>query len=82
MLPGLCGGCIMTLVANWKNAWKMYSVRVALILAVLGVLQTSLPMFQDFLPPVVFASLTTLLAVAVVVGRVVYQPSLHQDDDA
>jgi hypothetical protein len=72
----------MKLVANWKSAWKMYSVRLAAILAVLGVLQTSLPMFQDFLPPLTFAVLTTLLSAAVVIGRVVYQPQLHQDDDA
>lgn len=72
----------MKLIPNWRDAWRMTSVQISAVIAVLGVLESSWPLFQSVVSPVVFGVVTTVLAIAVKVARVVYQPSLHRDDDA
>jgi len=67
----------MKLIEGWKElAPKLWSVRLALLSAVLGVVEITLPLWQGLVPPLVFASLSTLAAVAAAVARIVAQPEL------
>lgn len=70
----------MKLVDNWRAGWRMASVQISVLIAVLSVLQAQLPSFQAFMPPKWFAAITALLAVLLVVVRLVYQPELHPED--
>lgn len=68
------------LIDNWRDMWRMRSVQVAALLGVLGALQAGLPMFQQFVSPILFASLTTLMSAVLIVARAVYQPELHPEE--
>ena len=54
---------------QWMLAHKMWSIRFALIQAVLMGLWVGFPAFQDFLPPARFLVICVALSVAMVVAR-------------
>ena len=64
-------------IEGWKEKFpKLWSVRLALLSAVLGVIEITLPLWQSLVPPLVFATLSTLAAVSAAVARIVAQPDL------
>ena len=59
------------------RAWhRMWSVRLAILSAILGALELSLPLWQGIVPGNVFALLSTITAAAAAVARVVKQEAL------
>ena len=65
----------MQLVDDWKIILrKAWSLRLALLAAVLGALEMVLPMFSDVVPRNVFLALSTVTTVAAAVARLVAQP--------
>lgn len=64
----------MTLIDQWKKAWRLSSVQIALIIAVIGALQAGLP--DIGLPESTYAVLNTVLAIALAVARIVAQPAV------
>lgn len=71
---------MMTLIPNWRAAWRFASVQAALWLTVLSVLQmTVLPLWQFAVPaewwPYVTAGAGTLIALL----RVIAQPGVHTE---
>lgn len=69
----------MRLIDNASRWHKLWSVRLALISAALGAIEVSVPLWNGILPPNVFASLSSMVAVAAAVSRVIQQPSVHNE---
>jgi uncharacterized membrane protein len=70
----------MDLIEDWKRKFpKLWSVRLALLAAVLSTVEVILPMFQEFIPRGPFAIVAAVVAIGAAVARVVAQPSLHDD---
>jgi hypothetical protein len=73
----------MKLYADWKNllihAW---SVRFALLTAALNGMFIAMPVFMGMIDARLFAFLTVVLSIAVVISRLVRQPKTLGDDDA
>ena len=63
----------MKLIPDARNWHKFWSVRLALISAILGALELSLPLWQGVVPPKTFAILSTVCAAAAAIARVVQQ---------
>jgi uncharacterized membrane protein HdeD (DUF308 family) len=69
----------MKLIDGWKAKFpKLWSVRLAILSAILGVAELTLPLFQTFIPPMTFAVLSVVASLAAAVARIVAQPSLHE----
>lgn len=71
----------MKLIKNWKQGWKMVSIHIAAVIAILACLQAYLPSFQTYLPPFAYTALNAVLGLAVVVARLVQQDSLKDKED-
>lgn len=69
----------MILLPDWKlivrRAW---SVRLALLAALLSGIEIALPLFADAFPRNVFAALSFVATAAAVVARLVAQPRMHR----
>lgn len=64
----------MKLIHHWRMQLnKLWSVRIAIFSAILGVADQLLAAFQSSLPAWVYA----LLFVTIIVARIVDQPKLH-----
>lgn len=61
------------MIENWKDAWRMHSVQVAAVIAAVAGLESFLPKLEGVIPSWAFA----VLSIAVVVARVIRQPSLQ-----
>lgn len=62
------------LYANWKEILrKAWSIRLALLATVFSVTQAVVPIYADVLPRHVFAILTAVSAIGVIVARIVFQ---------
>lgn len=60
-----------------KSEWhKLWSMRFAILAALFGALELTLPIWQGLVPQSVFAALSTFSAVAAAVSRVIKQESL------
>jgi protein-S-isoprenylcysteine O-methyltransferase Ste14 len=70
----------MKLIDNWRKAHKFWSVRLAVIAALLGTVEQMLPYLGDFLPPQWFSILNIVVMLAAVVARLVAQPKAHADE--
>ncbi len=65
------------LIPDWKKAWRMFSVLAASLLTVLSLVQAEvLPLFQFAVPPDVWPWVSAGFGVAIVVLRLVAQPSV------
>jgi hypothetical protein len=61
----------MKLIQDWRDALnRLWSVRIAIFTALLGVADPILALFQAQIPPFVFSC----LAAAIIVARVLQQP--------
>ena len=65
---------IRRLDPQWKLAHKMWTIRVAVLQAVLAGLWMAVPAFQDYMPPMAFALACVLLAVALCIARLYRHP--------
>lgn len=63
----------MRLVEDWKQAYKWFSVNIALIMAVLNGLQATVSQVQGFITPTQLAVTNAVLGVAVIWGRLIQQ---------
>lgn len=59
----------MKLIANWRKAWRMYSIQLSALIVALASLETFLPQLQPLVPPKVYAG----IGLAVIVARIVQQ---------
>lgn len=66
----------MSLIPEWRKAWKLTSVQLAAVVAVLNAVAAGWSLFQGAVDPLVFASVNMVLGIAVAVSRVVKQPEL------
>lgn len=69
----------MKLVPESKQALKLWSIRLAAASAALAALEASLPLWGDVLPDGIFAGLSSAVAVAAAIARVVRQEGLTRD---
>jgi hypothetical protein len=65
------------LIEDWRKAWKMASVRIAVVIIILNAALALLP--QLGLSPTAYAILNSALGTLVAIARVVRQPGLHTD---
>jgi hypothetical protein len=63
----------MTLVSDWKDAWKWFSVHIAVVMAALNTAMATVAQLQAFIPPDKLAYINAALGVAVIFARVVQQ---------
>lgn len=69
------------LIENWKRCWRMYSVQLAAVIIVLGVLQSAvLPHFKLSLSPELYSLINTAIAALLVYVRQIPQKSVSGDD--
>ena len=66
----------MQLIPESRQAAKLWSIRLAVIAAALGAAEASLPLWQGIIPDGIFAGLSSLVAVAAAVARVIKQRGL------
>lgn len=69
----------MKLVPEVRQASKLWSIRLAAVSAALAAAEASLPLWGDILPNGIFAGLSSVVAIAAAVARVIRQESLHRD---
>jgi len=62
---------------KWHRLWSM---RFAILAALFGALELTLPIWQGLVPQSTFAALSTLSAVAAAVSRVIKQEALNVPD--
>lgn len=67
----------MKLIPEWRKAWRMTSVQLAVTCAALNAAAAGWSLFEGAVNPVVFASVNMVLGIAVAVTRVVQQPKLR-----
>lgn len=65
---------------GWRQAHKMWSIWLALLIAVLNGLWAALPAFMPYHSPTHFALASVALALLMCVARLIKQPGLHDDD--
>jgi hypothetical protein len=67
----------MKLYENWKEILrKAWSIRLAVLATLFSVLQAVVPIYADILPRDVFALLTIVSTVGVIVARLVFQENV------
>ena len=65
----------MKLIDNWKEAWQFASVKIALAVAALPLLEPYLPELQPHLSPAMYSG----LAIAIILARVIqFKPSISK----
>lgn len=70
----------MTLIPNWRQAWRMFSVQAqAIALAILGAWQVLPEDLKAQLPHNLVYWLAMGLMVLGIIGRLVHQPSVQKD---
>ena len=69
----------MALIPEWRKAWRLTSVQLAIVGAALNAAAVGWSVFQGAVDPLVFASVNMALSIAVAVSRVVKQPSVSGD---
>ena len=68
----------MSLIPEWRKAWKLTSVQLAVLGALVNAAAAGWSLFQGAIDPLVFASVNMVLSMAVAASRVVKQPALDQ----
>lgn len=66
----------MKLVPIWKKAWRLSSLQLAVLMAVLNAAAGGWTYFNGYIPPMIWASVNMVLGMAVAVARVVSQPNV------
>ena len=68
----------MKLISNAQQASRMWSIRLAALAAALAAAETTLPLWSDIIPDGAFAALSSGLAVAAAVARVIKQAGIDE----
>jgi type IV secretory pathway TrbF-like protein len=68
----------MALIPEWRKAWRMTSVQLAVAGAVLNAAAAGWSVFQGTVDPLVFAVVNMGLSIAVAVSRVIQQSKLRE----
>ena len=71
----------MKLVPFWKQAWRLSSLQIAMLMAILNAAAGAWVYFNGYMPPLIWASVNMLLSIAVGVARVIPQPSVTESQD-
>lgn len=71
----------MTLIQNWRQAWRFTSVQTALILGIANALFALMPVLSDAVSLPVYAAISALGNVAIIILRLVAQPSLEPSNE-
>lgn len=71
----------MKLIPEWRKAWRMTSVQLAIVGVVLNAAATGWSSFQGHVDPLVYAIVNMVLGIAVAVSRVIKQPKLAEQPD-
>ncbi len=71
----------MKLIPNWRHCWKMTSVQLAALLALIDGLYAAWPAFGAILDPTKFAILNFALAGLIPAARITLQESLRKTKD-
>jgi len=67
------------LIDDWKRlAPRLWSIRLAIVAALLGVAEMALPFFHQAFPPSTFAALSILAALGSAAARLVPQLTLKK----
>jgi hypothetical protein len=67
----------MRLIPEAKQATRLWSIRLAAAAAALGAAEVVLPMWQAMIPDGIFAGLSSVVAIAAAVARVIKQDLPH-----
>lgn len=67
------------LVPEWRKAFRMASIQVMVLLAVVNVVPAVWDEVRYFVPTWVWAIGNVVLSVLGMVARLMYQPALHQE---
>lgn len=68
----------MKLIPESRKAYKLWSVRLAVIAAALAALEASLPLWEGVVPDNVFAALSSITGIAAAVARVIRQEGFSE----
>jgi hypothetical protein len=69
----------MNLIDNWKAvATKAWSMRLALLSAVLSAAEVALPYLDGAMPRGMFAVLALVVSISAAVARLIAQPEMHK----
>lgn len=71
----------MKLIQNWRQAWRFSSVQTALILGIANALFALMPVLSDAVSLPVYAAISALGNVAIIILRIVAQPSLEPENE-
>ncbi len=66
----------MNLIPEWRKAWKLSSLQIAILTAIINAAALGWTAFDGHVPPVLWASVNMFLGVAVAVARVIPQPKV------
>jgi hypothetical protein len=66
----------MNLIPEWRKCWRLTSVELAIITAVLNAAAGAWVAFEGHINPVAWASVNMVLGVAMAIARVVSQPKV------
>lgn len=66
----------MKLINEWRTSWRLSSMQLAILTAVLNALGVAWVAFDGHISPIVWASVNMVLGVLVAVARVIAQPSV------
>jgi hypothetical protein len=70
----------MNLIPQWQQLWKMYSVQLAGLLALLNAAAYFWPSFQALFSPELFSAVNSLIAAGIAVVRAIPQSNLAPAD--
>ena len=68
----------MNLIKEWRSAWKFSSVQTALILGVANTLFALMPALSDAVSLPVYALVSAVGNIAIIVLRLIAQPNLEE----
>jgi hypothetical protein len=64
----------MPLINNWRRSYRLYSLQIGLVIALVGLAQLELlPLWQPQLSPNAYAALNSALAILLFVARLIKQ---------
>ena len=68
----------MSLIKEWRSAWKFNSVQTALILGLANALFAVIPALSESVSLPIYAAVSAAGNVAIIILRLVAQPSLEE----
>lgn len=64
----------MPLINNWRRSYRLYSLQIGLVIALVGLAQLELlPLWQPQLSPKAYAALNSALAILLFAARLIKQ---------